>query len=271
MAQSGVLVAGYDVEKAGDCSLFLSRLLAVHEEYQAPCTIFALGSALATAPSAFEEAADHPLVDIGQHTWSHIALKSVVIEAPGHEEFVHGASTEQVEDEVFRTSEAIERVCGQTCYGLSAPWGYYRGLKDRPDLLDVLRASGIRYIRSYGRNHQDWQPVDPSIQPFWYSQQGYPDVLECMMHGWQDYYLRSRCGWENTSEYLEILTHDLTEAAQAGRAYSWSAHDWSSLRGDPGLSIIRGVLSHARAVGMQIMSYGGFWQRVEAERLQKAA
>ncbi|MEJ5298228.1 MAG: polysaccharide deacetylase family protein, partial [Armatimonadota bacterium] len=266
MATRGTLLVGYDVEKTTECAAFLERMADIHEEMNAPCTVFALGSCLLAEPDAFEAAAENPLIDMAQHTWSHIPLKTVVIEDGDTVEVIRGGSLEQIRDEVARASQAIESICGVSCCGITGPWAYYRGLADRPDVLEILYDSGIRYVRSYGRNEKDFQPVSTSIQPFWYAPQGFPDVLECMVHGWNDIYLRSKVGWSNLQGFLDQMKADLDHAAERGLVFSWGSHDWSSLREDPSLSLIRGILSHARSLGMQVLNYRQFWARMDALR-----
>ena len=266
MATRGTLLVGYDVEKTTECAAFLERMADIHEEMNAPCTVFALGSCLLAEPDAFEAAAHNPLIDMAQHTWSHIPLKTVVIEDGDTVEVIRGGSPEQIRDEVTRASQAIESICGVSCCGITGPWAYYRGLADRPDVLEILHDTGIRYVRSYGRNEKDFQPVSTAIQPFWYAPQGFPDMLECMVHGWNDIYLRSKVGWSNLKGFLDQMKADLDHAAERGLVFSWGSHDWSSLREDPSLSLIRAVLSHARSIGMQVLNYRQFWTRMEALR-----
>jgi len=266
MAKRGTLLVGYDVEKPTECRDFLERMADIHEQMDAPCTVFALGSCLAAEPDAFEQAADCSRIEIAQHTWSHIPLKTVVMEDASGVEVVRGAEPAQIEDEVQRTCKAIESICGVTCYGITGPWTYYRGLSDRPDLLDILHNCGIRYLRCYGRNEHDCQPVSVALQPYWYSAQGYPDMLECMVHGWNDAYLRSRLTWGNLRGFLDQMKQDMDAAAEDHLVFSWCAHDWSSLREDPGLTLVRGVLTYALDIGMEVLSYGQYWARMEAAR-----
>lgn len=270
MAGKGTLLVGYDVENEAQCADFLTRMTSVHEEFEAPCTVFALGCCLVSQPQAFEEAASNRLVDIAQHTWSHILLKTIVVQEDGKTELVKGASVDQIEDEIVRTNDALASICGVTCVGLTGPWCYYRGLMDRLDLLQILRTNGIRYLRTYGRNERDFQPVSIDLQPFWYDLQGFPDMLECMVHGWHDVYLRARVGWDNIDAFVDYMKVDLNYASENDLVFSWSSHDWSALREDPTLWVVRGVLRHARDLGMEIVSYKDYWSRRDKERLNQA-
>lgn len=269
MAVNGTLLVGYDVEKTGECAQFLGKVTQLHEQLDAPCTIFAVGSCVASEPAAFEQTASHPLIDIAQHTWSHILLKTVVIDDGNSVEVIRGASLDQIEEDIMRAKDAIENICGIECLGLTGPWCYYRGLMDRPDILEILHKNGIRYTRTFGRNEKDYQPVSVDLQPFWYGPQGFPDILECMVHGWQDIYLRSLVGWANIQDFVDQMKVSLAYASDNNLVFSWCSHDWSNLREDPNLAIIQGVLSAARDLGMEILSYKQFWTRME--ELRKAS
>ncbi len=68
---------------------------------------------------------------------------------------------------------------------LRTPFGYYRGLRDRPDLLEIVRDAGLRYVTSWGRNEENGNPT-PWVQPFTYAEEGYPDILELPFQFWLD-------------------------------------------------------------------------------------
>ena len=67
-----------------------------------------------------------------------------------------------------KTSALLAEHLGVQCIGLTGPWCYYRGLRDRPDILQVLWEEGIRFTRTDGRNERDWHPVSLDLQPYWY-------------------------------------------------------------------------------------------------------
>ena len=52
------------------------------------------------------------------------------------------------------------------CIGLTGPWCYYRGLRDRLDILQVLWEEGLRFTRADGRNEHDRHPVAIDVQPY---------------------------------------------------------------------------------------------------------
>src|SRR5215212_5052451 len=55
---------------------------------------------------------------------------------------------------------------GRPCIGLTGPWCYYRGLRDRLDILQVLWEEGLRFTRADGRNEHDRHPVAIDVHPY---------------------------------------------------------------------------------------------------------
>jgi len=166
----------------------------------------------------------------------------------------------QIEDEVGRTSDLIRRYFGRECTGITGPYAYYRGLADRPDILEILHGLGIRFTRTYGRDHHDFQPVSFDIQPFRYAPQGFPDMLEFPIHGWQDVYWREMNGWGNLRGYREYLEECLSRTAEQGLTWSYGSHDWSSIREDPDMTVMRSLLRSADLIGVPTISYLEYYE-----------
>lgn len=57
---------------------------------------------------------------------------------------IKGGNLPQIEEEVEKTKELLKKYLNVECIGLRGPWGYYRGLSDRPDILEILYNLGIR-------------------------------------------------------------------------------------------------------------------------------
>ncbi len=164
------------------------RLLAgLHEELGAPCTFFLCGRTLLHALDAIEPLAGSELFDIQQHTYSHVVFRDVRYRAEGTEAEAVLPETPHValREELRFTSELIRKYLGRDCIGLRTPFGYYRGLRGRPDLLEIVRDSGHRFVTSWGRNEENGNPT-PWVQPFRYSEEGYPDLLEIPFQFWLD-------------------------------------------------------------------------------------
>jgi hypothetical protein len=257
------LLIGYDVERESDPSLvnrFLAKAEEVHTGLSAPCTFFIQGQVVENNSEELSGLLGRSdLFDYQQHTYSHMLLKTVHMDDGNEITLVRGGSVEEIDKEVSLTSQLLRDRLGVECWGLTGPWGYYRGLCDRPDLLEVLNRNGIRFVRTWGRNEKDFQPVDLGIQPFFYEVQGFPHLMEFPLHGWQDVHWRNINGWDKTDEYLAFLKQTVDVVADEGITWSHGTHDWSSLREDPELSIIRGLIEKAKDAGLRILDYKTFY------------
>jgi peptidoglycan/xylan/chitin deacetylase (PgdA/CDA1 family) len=252
------LLIGYDVESPGHdqqtTPAFLSKMLEVHRRWSAPASLFLMGITIETNPDAIVEAAASPLISIGQHTYSHQLFRSLYVERGDAVELVRGADLATIDDELSRTNSLIKSTLGIDCIGLTAPWTYYRGLRNRPDVLAVLQENNIRYVRADGRNSSDYQPV-PLAAPYWYDRSGFPDILEFRTHGWHDCVLRDELGWSNLEGYVDVVCSYIDEAVALDSIYSLCAHDWSSIREDPELTHVERILEYALKKGMTISDY----------------
>ena len=260
------LLIGYDVERGGVPEVtraFLKVVKDVHREH--PCTFFLTGKVIEANVGALEELADNPMFDFQQHTYSHQLLKTVCMEHDGKITVVKGMPFAEIEDEVGRTSDLLKKYFGKECLGITGPWAYYRGLSDRPDILEILHRLGIRFTRTYGRDEHDFQPVAFEIQPFWYEPQGFGDILEIPLHGWQDVYWRDTNGWENVSGYTDHLLECLDYTTDRDLIWSHATHDWSSIRHDPDMTIIRSLLDAADRKGVQVRTYLDFYRTFKEE------
>ena len=266
------LLIGYDVE-VRDPSLditkkFLRTAPKLHSELEAPCTFFICGQTLENNLEEFQRVKEGwgDIMDFEQHTYSHVPLKTVVEDSVRGFRVVKGGSLEQIREEVERASELLRRHLGVECIGITGPNCYYRGLMDRPDVLEVLYQAGIRFTRTYGRNEKDFQPVPFQVQPFWYEPQGFPDILECPVQGWQDCIWRGVYGWEKKDDYLKMLKDNVDHIVEHDLVWGYASHDWSSLREDPDMKIIRNLIEYAKQRGVRLMSYRQYYQ--EALRMR---
>lgn len=258
------LLIGYDVERQGpdfsETKQFLKVAPKLHQELNAPCTFFVCGKTLEGNIEEFQEVKkNYSLIDFQQHTYSHILLKTVVMETEKGTEVYKGGTLEQVEEEVRRTNELLKKYLDIDCIGLTGPYGYYRGLSDRPDILEVLHHLGIRFTRTYARNEKDYQPVSFEVQPFWYQPQGFPDILEFPVCGWQDVYLRGKYGWENIERYLNYIKKDLDYIVAHNLTWCYAQHDWSSIREDPEMKMTRKFIEYALSKGVELISYKDYY------------
>jgi peptidoglycan/xylan/chitin deacetylase (PgdA/CDA1 family) len=266
------LLIGYDVEWGHDIvrptapnamtEEFLRIAAPLHKELQAPCTIFVCGQTLENSADAFRHARDvaGDLWDFQQHTYSHVLLKTVCFRDTDGMKVVRGGTLEAIRLEARKATRALREHLGVSCTGLSGPYGYYRGLSDRPDILEILHEEGLRFTRTYARNAEDGQPVDLDLQPFWYDAQGLPDMFEFPVQGYQDLFLRGKVGWGNHQGYLDEIDATLDYVAGHDLAWGYAQHDWSSIREDPTMEITRRVIEHARARGIAVRTYHDYYQ-----------
>ncbi|MBI3970174.1 MAG: polysaccharide deacetylase family protein [Chloroflexi bacterium] len=264
-SEQGTFLIGYDVESRNPAvtQAFLRRAVAIHEATDVPATFFLVGRTIDLSREALRPLASHPLFDFQQHTFNHVLLKSVCIEDPiDGVRFFRAGTLEQIREEVRRTSALLRDEFGVTCTGLTGPYAYYRGLVDRPDLLEILWDEGIRFTRTWGRDERDWQPVPLEVQPFWYRLQGFPELLEVPLHGWQDISLRKSVGWTNHDGFLAVEYPYMERAAAEGLTFSYCTHDHSSTRDDPEMAITESLLRRARALGLAPMTYATYYRRV---------
>ncbi|MCH7708482.1 MAG: hypothetical protein IH884_08315, partial [Myxococcales bacterium] len=83
---------------------------------------------------------------VAQHTQNHVLLKSIFmtprdgkpIHGDNLECFVQGGSLETLREEIEKPQALLKDLFGIECVGLTGPWNYYRGLADRPDILQIL-------------------------------------------------------------------------------------------------------------------------------------
>jgi peptidoglycan/xylan/chitin deacetylase (PgdA/CDA1 family) len=254
--QKGLLCIGYDVENGNPkiTGKFLKEMLRIHEEYSAPCTLFITGQNFEKNWEVYNGLKDHPLIDLQQHTYSHLILKKITMYSDG-KIFTYGENEplEKIRENVAKASALFRDKIGHEVTGMTTPYAFYRGLMDNPDILKVLYEEGIRFIRSYGRNDKSFCPVPLEIQPFFYEEQGFPEFLECPVLGWQDCIWRDRYGWNAKWENRVIL--DLEHCVENNLYYGYVQHDWSSIRKDRKMKRTEAIIKYARDRNMNIQHY----------------
>ncbi len=227
-----------------------------HERFDAPATLFVCGRTLVHHVGLFKELASHPLMDIQQHTYSHTLFKpdywkdGVFLSSP----------PEAIETELSMTSDALKRYLDVDCIGLRTPHGYNLGLTDCPEILDILERLGIRFVSSWGRNEHGENPTPFSVQPFWYSEQGHPEILEIPFQGWLDGVWFEDKGIHRGREYARVLRAAVDEIIEGDLVYGACFHDWTMLRYDEvGTRWVYSLLSYAREQDVEIVSYSDYY------------
>ena len=127
-----------------------------------------------------------------------------------------------------------------------------------------MSEAGYRYVRSVGLGPFDTIPA-PLTQPFWYEDDGYPDLLELGLHAWHDNVLTGQpfvthwppvLPWGNPSR-LPTTAEEVYQAYAPGidyivqhnlLTYVPCFHPWSIYRLDPQAKQIELLLQHAQKV-----------------------
>jgi peptidoglycan/xylan/chitin deacetylase (PgdA/CDA1 family) len=228
-----------------------------HEEHNVPGTLFICGRTLVHNLEALEPFVDHPLFDIQQHTYSHTLLRDdhwkggTFLASPA----------KAIETEVSQTSKALKHWLGVDCIGLRTPHGYYRGLLDSPEMVDVLHRCGIEFVSSWARNEHGVNPTPLDVQPFWYSEHGMADVFEIPFQGWLDGTWFEEFGIDQYDGYAAVLRGAVDEIVADDLVYGACFHDWAQIRyRETEHRWLAGLMEHAADSGVTMMSYADFYR-----------
>jgi peptidoglycan/xylan/chitin deacetylase (PgdA/CDA1 family) len=241
----------------------VALLARLHEELEAPCTFFVCGRTLLHAPDAFEPLVGSDLFDIQQHTYSHVVFREVRYRPSGGntEAVLPETPAIALREELAFTSELIRKYLGRECIGLRTPFGYYRGLRERPDLLRIVAETGHRYVTSWGRNEQNGNPT-PWVQPFAYEEEGFPGILEIPFQFWLDAVWFDTNGYGEGRAFREELKGAIDEIVEHDLVFATAFHEWCAVEAnEEGTGWIRGLLEYARERGVEIMTYTDYWAK----------
>jgi peptidoglycan/xylan/chitin deacetylase (PgdA/CDA1 family) len=272
---AGTLCIGYDVEDGTKITtgLFLDQMVKLHESLQVPCTLFIKGQTLEQNWVRFKWLRSSPLFDLQQHTYSHLIFKRIECHLPSGKVEVYGEDEpiRKIKKDVEKANVAFKKILAFKPIGLSAPYAFYQGFSGRPDILGALHDAGIRFVRSDGRNEQEYNPVPLDVQPHFYDAEGFPDMLECPANGWQDCLWREEHGW--TARWDEQVCSDLDYISGEGRDLYMALvqHDWSSINNDPTMDMTRAIIEHAIERSIRIMHYRNFYAEYLAQNAAKSA
>jgi peptidoglycan/xylan/chitin deacetylase (PgdA/CDA1 family) len=282
----GAILVGYDTETAAvgevlslftetpnfpryelaldpaSCGRALELLERIHEEEDVPGTLFVCGRTLLHALPALERAQRSGLFDVQQHTFSHVPFRDIRYSPePGMEAVIPASPPLALREEVRFTSQLLRELLGQECVGIRTPFGYYEGLRGRPDLLEVLRDAGIRYATTWGRNAENGNPT-PWVQPFTYDEEGYGDILELPFQFWLDVVWFDQHGYDTGPAFLEALRGAVDHVAERDLVYGACFHDWVMLASDEErVGWLRGFFRYARERGVEVLTYTEYWRR----------
>jgi hypothetical protein len=241
----------------------LEVLTRVHADAGVPATLFVCGRTLVHSPEPLEQAAASGLFDIQQHTYSHVLFRDVEYEpSPGTVAVIPASPLTALREELAFTRDLIRRRLGRDSVGLRTPFGFHRGLRDRPDLLALLRDTGVRYVSSWTRNEHNGNPT-PWIAPFAYEEEGFADILELPAQFWLDGIWFDVHGWQRGADFMRALEGAVDEVVDQDLVYGVCFHEWAALSAnEEGTGWIRGFLRHAEKRGVEVLTYTDYWRRV---------
>lgn len=231
----GTILLGIDVETASEHSRGYAEYgTEMYHQLEVPVTYYLTGRVLEMHPRVFADLEKDSLIDLQCHTYEHLLLKTVFMDLPpgikGHDDkpqyLQRGAALEEIDADLGRCTRLFQDVLGRLPRGLTGPWGYYRGLQDRPDILEILYRYGFRHLRTFARNERDCQPVPLEWQPFFYEPQGFSDVLELLVHDYQDdFYWQMFAQPGPTDTYEAHLRTVADRVAREDLVWSVASHD----------------------------------------------
>jgi peptidoglycan/xylan/chitin deacetylase (PgdA/CDA1 family) len=262
------ILFGVDVETASeDARGFAKYAAELFHDLECPVTWYLTGKTLEMFPDEFTRVAkDGCFIELQAHTYGHMLLKSVLMQVP-EGRTVHGKTDwyyepagrfDEIDQDLRRCQKLFEDILGRRAVALTGPWGYYRGLGDRPDLLELVDRHGFRILRTFARDEHDANPVPIEWQPFFYRIQGYPSLLELMIHGYQDdFYWEALEGPGRDQSYLEHQKRLAERVAAEGLTWSLASHDHGCATREGferKAAWFRGLIQHAKALGIRFMT-----------------
>jgi peptidoglycan/xylan/chitin deacetylase (PgdA/CDA1 family) len=224
----------------------------VHLTLKLPATFFVVAKLLENAASELVQILDQPNFDVQCHSYSH----ADVIRASQDEAALR--------HELVDSKRLIEDTFGRPVIGFTTPAGYWGGLAGQPRVLAALWEAGYRYVRSFGMGPGGTIPA-PLTQPYWYTQDGYPDLLELGLHAWHDNVLTGqphRVHWppilpwgypaqmpRTPEEVYRAYAPGIDYVVEQGLlTYVPCFHPWSVYRLDRGARQVELLLMHAQRV-----------------------
>ena len=246
-----------------ECIAAVTQIAKVAKRNDAPATIFVVGKVLERAGNELAALLDGPLFDIESHTYSHMHIKN---DDP--------AVLSQLGEELEQTSNLILQYFGKRPIGFCAPGGFYQGLRGHPSQLAILSEQGYKFVSTDGEGPPEQPMPAPFVLPYWYTEEGYPDLLEIPVTGWHCNMLfntgHQSDNWRPAPGYpdgtiMHALPATIDEGFQARRKefqyaidndiiYVPAMHPWSVYRFDPELRHVESLIAMAREKEVPIVT-----------------
>jgi len=276
-----ILVLTYDFERYGNPSLPMNHakniqdrrfalngleiILRIHKKHDVGGTIFILGRLLELCNKEIKELFSKYLIDIQQHTYSHILFKK------DNYRRRMPSSPLEIKHEIEITNNLIKKYLEVDVIGLSAPIGFHNGLKDEKEILKILEKEGIKFIKSDSRGPGNELP-GPFIdngrlkQPYFYEN----GILELTGQGWHDCIIKGLIPHErpkkvvnNPFEELRYYINDLNFAIKNNLIYSPTFHPWSIAMKDPKGFVIDNLIAYAIKNNVEIISASELYHKIK--------
>jgi len=254
----------------------VARIGSLMDSYGAGRTFFILGDYIELSEGVV--GGDHlrqvfqpenPLVEIGQHTHNHVIVAPIKTRPDRNP-----VGSVELESELRKANSSLHKVFGiEAVYGLRTPLGYVHGtLNDFPDVTNVIKGSGLKYVSSSLRN-AEWGINAPLKengqlrQPFNYAN----GLLEVPSHGWQDSAFTGASKTQGTDDfpttvgeigdhYIGLIRDAIQEAGRlSGDPQPFFVglclHPWAIRRYDPNLEVLTRLLDFTSENDMENESY----------------
>jgi len=245
----------------------LKIIAELHRRYEVPFTLFITGKTLLQSVESVRDVMSScgKLVDVQQHTYSHVLFKDIRYEpSPGQRVLFRAAPYELIQHEVRSASEAFRRTLNVECKGMRTPFCYWQGLKGKPELLKLLWDNGMRFVSSFGRNENDGHPT-PWVQPYTYAREGFPELVELPIQNWFDVLWYDTNGWTNTEGFKKHNRANIDYVHGMNIVWGVVFHEWVLVKNDePRTKVVEDFLQYARSVGEQLHTNLGFSEIVRS-------
>ena len=174
-------------------------------------------------------------------------------------------------EELGFTSELIRKYLGRECIGLRTPFGYYRGLRDRPGPARDRRGDRppLRHLVGPERGQRQPDAVGAAVRVRG-GRLPRPARDPVPVLARRDLVRRARL--RRRARVPAALEGAIDEIAEQDLVFATAFHEWCAIEADEeGTGWIRGLLEHARRAGVEITTYTDYWARTTGAQAPAAA
>ncbi len=262
LARVGKEVSTYEKGlDASSAAQALEIMSDVHSNYEVPFTTFVTGKTLLQNVEPYRRAVKRlgKLIDVEQHTYSHVQFKDVLwTPSPGNVIKYPAGTLELLRQEVKSGGEAIKATLGFDCCGIRTPFCYWQGLRGEPEKLKILRENGMKFVSSFARNRKGGQPT-PWVQPYVYAAEGFPELVELPVQNWFDGIWYPTFGWGATEAFKKLYRRNLDYVHKNNLVWGIVFHDWLIVKqNEPKTRVVADFLAYAKENGEELLTNKSF-------------